>query len=69
LIVDVSAVFPKKLEAINAHSSQPVADWVEMATVLGRLHGVRVGCQFAEAFMEVPILGHRSACNFLPDMI
>jgi N-acetylglucosamine malate deacetylase 1 len=55
--LDVSDVWEQKLQAIDAYSSQSPAMWKEMITNQARLHGARIGRPYAEAFMEIPILG------------
>lgn len=67
--VDVTDTFDRKLIAIKAHQSQPVERWVNMAKMLGTLHGSRCDCAYAEAFLQLPILGHVWACPFLPEVI
>ena len=67
--VDVTDTFDQKLNAINEHRSQPIERWVKMAKMMGTLHGSRCDCSYAEAFLQVPILGHVWACPFLPEVI
>jgi LmbE family N-acetylglucosaminyl deacetylase len=66
LYIDVSSVFDRKLDALKAHASQPTARWIEMAQSLGALHGMRSGCRYAEAFIDIPVLGLRHAWKLLP---
>lgn len=55
--IDVSDTWERKLEAIDAHKSQTPEMWKEMISKQSRLHGARIGRDYAEAFVEVPILG------------
>jgi LmbE family N-acetylglucosaminyl deacetylase len=68
LYINITAVFDEKLAAISAHTSQPVERWQEMARVLGRLHGFRSDCTYAEAFRPVPILGIVESMELLPQV-
>jgi LmbE family N-acetylglucosaminyl deacetylase len=66
LYINITPVFDEKLAAISAHTSQPIDRWREMARVLGRLHGFRSDCTYAEAFRPVPILGIVESMDLLP---
>lgn len=58
VIIDITSTWTTKMQALGAHTSQPIANhFAPMAKNLGRLHGGRVGVQYAEAFSPVPILG------------
>jgi LmbE family N-acetylglucosaminyl deacetylase len=65
VIVDVTSTFDQKLEALSTHRSQPLKHFMGMARRLGELWGARCGCQWAEAFDPVPILGRLPSCNHL----
>jgi len=69
IFVDVSEVWERKINAIRGHQSQPIHLWEDMALCLGRLHGNRCGCTYAEAYSQIPILGRYSSCAFLPDIV
>lgn len=69
LYVNITPVFDEKIAAISAHPSQPVERWQEMARVLGRLHGFRSDCTYAEAFRPVPILGIVESMELLPQIV
>jgi LmbE family N-acetylglucosaminyl deacetylase len=69
LYIDVSSEFEAKLAALKEHRSQPIERWARMATALGTLHGLRCGCSYAEAFLEVPILGMKHCCTLLPNVV
>jgi LmbE family N-acetylglucosaminyl deacetylase len=68
LYIDVSSVFEAKLTALRAHESQGPAWWTEMAKTLGALHGLRSGCAYAEAFLEIAILGQKHSGTLLPNV-
>jgi len=68
LYIDVSSVFESKLAALSAHASQGPAWWIEMAKTLGALHGLRSGCAYAEAFLELAILGQKRSASLLPNV-
>jgi LmbE family N-acetylglucosaminyl deacetylase len=58
VIVDVTATWDTKLQALHAHASQPIdSHFGPMAETLGRLHGSRIGVPYAEAFAAMPVLG------------
>jgi len=63
--VDVTEEWQTKCKAIAVHESQDPPFWQEMITRQARLHGGRVGVDYAEAFCEIPILGHLTACKNL----
>jgi LmbE family N-acetylglucosaminyl deacetylase len=58
-IVDITATFGVKMQALAAHSgTQPIAEeFGPMAENLARLWGARIGVAHAEAFTAVPVLG------------
>ena len=59
VIVDITATYPVKQQALAAHDgTQPVTShFGPMAENLARLWGARIGTGYAEAFNPVPILG------------
>ena len=58
LYVDISLYFDKKLEAIGKHKSQPFKMWKKIASDQNVLLGARLSnVQYAEGFIQVPILG------------
>jgi N-acetylglucosamine malate deacetylase 1 len=63
VIVDITATFEIKAQALAAHSgTQPIADhFGPMAETLGRLWGGRIGVPYAEAFTAIPVLGRLPA--------
>lgn len=61
-IIDVSAHWRTKLDALRSHTSQPILDhFGPMADALGKLHGRRINAAYAEAFRAMPILGRLPA--------
>ncbi|WP_301549408.1 PIG-L deacetylase family protein [Catellatospora citrea] len=66
VIVDVSATWDLKQRAACAHASQPITShfW-PMVETLGRLHGMRTGTTYAEAFQPMPVLGRLPAADGL----
>ncbi|KLL11416.1 GlcNAc-PI de-N-acetylase [Protofrankia coriariae] len=58
-IVDVTATFDVKLQALRAHGgTQPIGEeFAPMAENLGRLWGARIGVAYAEGFVALPVLG------------
>lgn len=69
LYIDISSVFETKLTAIGAHASQDPGRWSDMVRVLGSLNGLRSGCSYAEAFVELAILGQKHSCTLLPNVV
>ena len=66
IIVDVTDSWSAKIAALALHTSEPVAEhFGPMAEMLGRLHGSRIGVQFAEAFRPVPVLGRLPSTSYL----
>ncbi|BCY11045.1 PIG-L deacetylase family protein [Actinoplanes sp. L3-i22] len=58
IMINASGQWETKIRALRSHSSQPIVEhFGPMAEVLGRLHGLRIGTQYAEAFAPVPVLG------------
>lgn len=66
VIIDVSATWNLKQRAATAHASQPITNhfW-PMIETLGRLHGLRIGTTYAEAFRPMPVLGRLPAARGL----
>jgi len=56
-IIDVSAAFETKLAALGCHTTQPLEHFLAMATRQGAWWGARIGCEHAEAFDPIPLLG------------
>src|SRR5208282_2893138 len=57
--VDVSKTMPAKLSAIRAHASEmrrTKGKWIEHAEAQGRIHGIKMGTRYAEAFQAVRYL-------------
>lgn len=61
--VDISSVWFKKRDLINTHISQPLRYWIEMVKRQNQIHGARVGVEFAEAFIQIPVLGIMKRSN------
>ncbi|SRR5712691_3223958 len=59
VIVDITATYPVKQQALAAHDgTQPITrHFGPMAETLARLWGARIGTRYAEAFNPVPVLG------------
>jgi LmbE family N-acetylglucosaminyl deacetylase len=58
VMINASGQWDTKLRALQSHTSQPIVEhFGPMAEVLGRLHGLRIGARYAEAFAPVPVLG------------
>lgn len=58
VMVDVTATFATKMQALHCHKSQPIDQhFGPMAEDLARLWGRRSGADFAEAFTALPVLG------------
>ena len=55
-LVDVSRVWEKKANAIQAHGSQPVAYYLEMINRQCLNHGKAAGVHLAEGFLRVPLV-------------
>lgn len=56
-LIDVTAFWEGKLEALNAHQSQGPAHYAEMTGRQCAAHGSRSGVAFAEGFKRVPLFG------------
>jgi LmbE family N-acetylglucosaminyl deacetylase len=56
-LLDVTRVWEKKLAAIHAHKSQPLAFYLDMIERQCQIHGKAAGTQYAEAFLHVPLFG------------
>jgi len=66
VVVDVTATWVTKTNALAAHCSQPIDNhFGPMAEALARLHGRRIECRFAEGFRSLPVLGRVPATKFL----
>jgi LmbE family N-acetylglucosaminyl deacetylase len=62
VVIDISDTYATKMQALHAHSSQPIADhFGPMAENLARLWGARIGTAYAEAFTPIPVLGRLPA--------
>ncbi|MGH3718013.1 MAG: PIG-L deacetylase family protein [Pseudonocardiaceae bacterium] len=57
VVVDVTETFETKIQALQAHQSQPSEHFVGMAERMGATWGGRIGKPRAEAFQPVPVLG------------
>ncbi|MCE0540747.1 PIG-L family deacetylase [Kineosporia rhizophila] len=65
-IVDATSHWPTKIAALQAHTSQPIAEhFGPMAEALGRLHGARIETAYGEAFRSLPLLGRLPAAGHL----
>ena len=65
-VIDVSATFATKMRALHQHRSQPIVEhFAPMAETLGRSWGARIGVQYAENFVPVPVLGRIPASSHL----
>ena len=53
--VDVTTVWADKIAAIQAHASQPTADYLAMIERQCRVHGETAGVPYAEAFLHIPL--------------
>jgi LmbE family N-acetylglucosaminyl deacetylase len=56
-IIDISDVWQQKCDLLSIYESQPIPYFLAMAERQQRLHGVRTGVTFAEAFRQLAILG------------
>jgi hypothetical protein len=67
IIIDVTATFAIKTEALAAHNgTQPITShFGPMAETLARLWGSRIGISPVEAFTALPILGRLPATSSL----
>ncbi len=57
VIIDVTETFDTKIQALQAHRSQPLEHFVGMAERMGSSWGGRIGNPYAEAFKPIPVLG------------
>jgi N-acetylglucosamine malate deacetylase 1 len=65
-ILDVTDNFAVKMRALAAHASQPIIEhFGPMAETLGRLWGARIGTQYGENFVPLPVLGRLPAAATL----
>ncbi|MNB96456.1 GlcNAc-PI de-N-acetylase [compost metagenome] len=55
--IDISDVWNKKLEMIKVHRSQPLEKLLSMTEAQNKLHGLSIGTIYAEAFLQLPVLG------------
>lgn len=58
-LVDVSTVWTVKAEAIQAHGSQFLSNYVPMIETQCRRHGEKVGARFCEGFRFAPSFGRQ----------
>lgn len=56
-IIDISATYHIKIEALQFHESQPLHHFIDMSTRLGKYWGSIIGTEWGEAFDSVPLLG------------
>lgn len=57
IYVDVSKVWPEKLQAIRRHASQEPEHYVEIVEHQCWLHGARARVRYAEGFRRLPLYG------------
>ena len=57
--IDISQVWEKKKNVIQLFKSQPVQYWTNMIARQNSFFGAQVGVSYAEAFIQIPILGIR----------
>lgn len=55
--IDISDVWEQKVALIEVFKSQPTNYWRSMVETQNRLNGSRVGVQYAESFIQIPVLG------------
>lgn len=55
--IDITFTWNEKREMISAYKSQPINYWLEMVGNQNRMHGSRVGVEYAEGFIQIPVLG------------
>ncbi len=67
--VDITPVLERKLAAVGVHKSQPYERWLKMVRDMAVVQGARCGCQYAEGFGEVPVLGQHLSWRLLPQSI
>lgn len=61
-IVDITTTYTTKQRALAAHASQPISDdFGPMAETLARLWGARIGTDYAENLLPLPVLGRLPA--------
>ncbi len=65
VIIDVTDTFGTKIQALQAHQSQPLEHFVGMAERMGASWGGRIGKPYAEAFEPIPVLGRLPGATFL----
>lgn len=65
-IIDVTETWNVKMRALATHASQPIAEhFGPMAETLGRQWGRRIGVNYGENFLPLPILGRLPASSTL----
>jgi LmbE family N-acetylglucosaminyl deacetylase len=57
--VDISHIWERKIAAIHAHKSQPLALYIDMIDRQCLAHGKAAGTKRAEGFLFLPFCGHR----------
>lgn len=55
--IDITSVWNEKQALISVYKSQPTDYWLKMVGNQNRMHGSRVGVEYAEGFIQVPVLG------------
>jgi len=55
--IDITSVWNEKQKVISIYESQPTEYWLEMIGKQNRMHGSRVGVEYAEGFIQIPVLG------------
>ncbi|MDQ3933048.1 MAG: PIG-L family deacetylase [Actinomycetota bacterium] len=65
VVVDISNVYDRKIDALKVHRSQPLDHFATMADRLSAFWGGTRGCMRAEAFDPVPVLGRLPAADGL----
>ena len=63
--IDITDAWEDKLKLIESYSSQPVHFWKDMITNQNKIHGARCGVSYAEAFIQISVLGVARRSNFL----
>jgi LmbE family N-acetylglucosaminyl deacetylase len=57
ILLDITETFELKCKAIGIHCSQNTDELTMMVRASNTLHGMKIRCQFAEAFYPFPLLG------------
>ena len=55
--IDISGVWDTKVKMITKHESQPTDKLITMIDAQNKLHGLSTGTTYAEAFLQLPVLG------------